>query len=245
MDWRSIGAEEFAALARSFCARSQQPSWAWNAGSAEGPFAPRPGYLRSSPLFVPAPRSAHSTEAAAEAAEAAELSQLEDPSAQAADDVCEAPTSPHTAPHLLELHIMYSATYRMPMLALLGTSPSGVPWSAEDVHQYLSSCGDGRLPPGFVTQVEHAALATPCFAVHPCRTADLMETLGSRRSLEASLQAPPPSVSIEGVGNGAAAGGARSATEVLDLLTAWWAVMAPLVGVRHGLSDVVQSKRPG
>ena len=72
-----------------------------------------------------------------------------------------------------------------------------------------------------------------------------METLGSRRSLEASLQAPPPSVSIEGVGNGAAAGGARSATEVLDLLTAWWAVMAPLVGVRLGLSDVVQSKRPG
>jgi len=104
----------------------------------------------------------------------------------------------------------------VPVLLLQGHHPGGAPWSPDALRAFLASQrhlgaaheqSEGRLAPlsgSVVTQMEHPVLRIPCCCVDPCETAALMATvLGA---------------SVDGRG------------ERLDYISAWWSILAPLVG---------------
>ena len=207
--------DSFDTLARRFAADSagRTPTWAFLAAEDEkGAFGAAPtGYLRASPLLVP------------EHASPAKIQQYATISADAllgvaptgeADDATTLPAAGTAA--RLELHIVHSATYRVPVLLLQGHHPDGAPWTPDELRAYLvaqqrhpeADGGGRRLAPlsgAVVTQLEHPVLRIPCCCVDPCETAALMAAL---------LERPRDG-----------ADGAR-----LDYLSAWWSVLAPLVG---------------
>ena len=56
----------------------------------------------------------------------------------------------------MELHIVYSPTYNVPMLLLQGYGPDGTPWQLDAVHAHLSAARERAtdvLPADAVTQV--------------------------------------------------------------------------------------------
>ncbi|KAL3897771.1 MAG: hypothetical protein SGPRY_012978 [Prymnesium sp.] len=107
----------------------------------------------------------------------------------------------------LELHIVHSPTYKVPTLLLLGYSADGQLWGREQVCTYLSSRASwlGGMDAHAVTQMEHPVLGLPFFSLHPCRTAEWMSALLNKDE-------GGPDVSQ------------------LDYLSAWWSVVAPIVG---------------
>ena len=121
-----------------------------------------------------------------------------------------------TRAHRLELHIAYSHTYSVPLLLLQGYDADGAPWTDSAVNAHLSGCCEGApLPPGAVTQTMHPSLDVPYYCVHPCHTAERMGHLLSSGD-----------------------GGGEPAR--LDHLSAWWAMMAPLVGGALGAASAAE-----
>lgn len=180
---------------------SHSPSWAWVAPTPDGgPLPPPTGFLRSASITVPPMLSPHERSLTAEDA-------LVDDLADCVDDDC---TSTRPSPsHRLELHIVHSDTYGVPVLLLQGYGEDGDPWAPEAVRAHLARCGSvGHevVPLDMVSQMEHPVLRVPYCCIHPCRTADLMSVLA---------------------GDGVFGKGGK-----LDYLTAWWSVLAPAVGVR-------------
>lgn len=114
------------------------------------------------------------------------------------------------APRLL-LHIVHSTTYNVPVLLLQGYHAEGSLWSPDELRAHLTAIPGVSPPltPSMITQMEHPALRTPFCCVDPCRTATLMGHV------------LPPEGTAEGDG-----------TPTLDYLSAWWSVLAPLVGAR-------------
>jgi hypothetical protein len=125
------------------------------------------------------------------------------------------------------MHITYSSTYSVPALLLQGYGADGTLWEADAVHAHLAVASAGAadtFPPDAVTQMVHPSLDVPFFAIHPCRTADLMRCV---------LRVEDADAPTRGAGQ-------------LDYLTAWWVVIAPLVGLRHGcrlLTDCASGAR--
>lgn len=211
-----LRAAEFERLARDFAARfaaSRPVAWAWvEAPSCNGPFAlPPTGYLRSSPLML-----AESLRPQLMLGTPVDV----DGTVEAAGDVTPDEFAlPLQSLHegRLELHIVHNASYGAPVLLLQGYSAEGVPWTVDDTRNYLhDGAGSGLgLSSEMVSQMEHPALGVPFCCLHPCRTPELMgELMGS--------------TAVAGVGVDSAQ---------LDYLTAWWAVLAPVVGVSHSRQD--------
>lgn len=224
-----LAAEEFVALARQFAVRSSDrtPSWAWIDAIRDpaSPFAAPPigGYLRASPILVPAstsPTGAH----VAHALEEAQYGVVHTEDGAVDDD-----HQDMVRPSRLDLHIVHSASYGVPVLLLHGQHPDGTPWTPTAIREYLASrhalalpASDGSsihsdeahsrtpLSGAVVTQLEHPVLRTPCCCLDPCETATLMAVLLSAHGSRADGHAP--------------------ATAQLDYLSAWWSVVAPLVG---------------
>ena len=211
---------EFSTLGQRFatCSAGRSPSWAWintDRDACNGPFCAPVGYLRSSPIMVPAhscPNEHAQLRRSAGNAEAAVLLGVE--------ATCEGDDSTTISPDMaagrLDLHIVHSESYRVPVLLLQGHHPGGAPWSPDALRAFLASQrhlgaaheqSEGRLAPlsgSVVTQMEHPVLRIPCCCVDPCETAALMATvLGA---------------SVDGRG------------ERLDYISAWWSILAPLVG---------------
>lgn len=189
-----ISASAFEELALGFAASdaSRSPSWAWVPATDDGPLAPPVGFLRSASIPVPPPPAAGglpSDEA------------LLDESLVDDDNAAAQPLPVQR----LELHIVFSETYQVPVLLLQGYGEDGQPWRPDAVRAHLGRCataGTEGLPLDMVSQMEHPVLRVPFCCLHPCRTADLMARLLS--------------------GDGAK----------LDYLSAWWSVVAPHVGVQ-------------
>ena len=72
--------------------------------------------------------------------------------------------------------------------------------------------------------MEHPVLGTPYCAVHPCRTATLMQLL--------CAQLTEPSGAPDGVASEQCHTPPRAPRGQLDYLSAWWAILAPTIGVR-------------
>ena len=212
-----ITATEFTALAKQFAATSQStagraPSWAWiDAFDAAppSPFGPPPtGYLRASPLLVPA-RECPEPPLPMKAGDEDALSTGDDDDG---DDA--ALPSAGERPGRLELHIVHSESYRVPVLLLQGQHPDGAPWTPDELRAHLrrrDASGVTPLSGNVVSQLEHPVLCVPSCCVDPCETASLMKSL-----LSGGTPAPEE------------ADGGR-----LDYLSAWWSVLAPLVGAEN------------
>ena len=109
----------------------------------------------------------------------------------------------------LELHIVHSESTAVPVLLLQGQQPDGSPWTPDELRAHLrrrdgADGGVATLSGNVVTQLEHPVLCVPSCCVDPCGDGDADEELLS----------------------GAPEGDGRQ----LDYLSAWWSVLAPLVG---------------
>ena len=188
---RHLDVDAFATLAQEFAAASatHRPSWAWlEAEAPSGAFAGCPGcgYLRASPLLLPSGATAAG-----------------DTVSSICDDDEAVPPSP---PSRLELHVVHSATYGVPVLLLQGQHGDGSLWSPDELRAHLAALAEARgagastlAPLTQVSQMEHPVLRVPCCCIDPCETGTLMGCL------------------LEDAEPGA-------------YLRAWWSMVAPLVG---------------
>ena len=222
----TLSADEFARLGKEFATASahHSPSWAWVDASAApltgsfGASSSAPGFLCASPILMPARTNAFH-DGAENATDGGPTEDLVATMPEVSVDdsaLCGAATA---LPDRLDLHIVYSATYHVPVLLLHGHHSNGAPWSPDNLRAFLSAhpsrtvedsvaSDEQRLAPlsgAVISQLEHPVLRTPSCCVDPCETASLMGALLS----------------------GGMADGDDSR---LDYLSAWWSVLAPLVG---------------
>ena len=242
MSRASLDAATFATLAERFAAESsaRSPSWTYVNAAAQGsasPFSMSPkGYLKASPLLLPPTADAM-------------MAALDSSLGEETDEQEEETITNLLPPRRLELHIVYSETYQVPVLLLQGYHSDGALWTPDELRTHLigvmkgggqagvrpevaESTGEpdedaalqgagpelsgvGFLPLAAtqVSQIEHPVLRMPFCCVDPCGTSDLMGSLLSS--------------------GGHVSAGAMDTTEregKLDYLSAWWSVLAPLVG---------------
>ena len=138
----------FEAMALGFVDRpaSHDPSWAWVPASDDRPLAPSVGFLRSASILVPPPVSSDDRSPALSDDGLADEFIDEDDTAALRAPSCT---------HRLELHIVYSETYRVPVLLLQGYGDDGRPWRVEAVRVHLGRCaraGPASLPREMVSQ---------------------------------------------------------------------------------------------
>ena len=148
-------------------------------------------------------------------------------------NVVPAPTSSSlTAPSAAvwcEWHVVYSTTYRVPVLLFQLTFADGQPLDDEQVMQAIASHTDGRtssllaadtrdaeLPP--VSCISHPALCRPFYCLHPCQTAHVMALLQSESTTRAISEC------------------SEGALNVL----AWLSAIGPFVGLRLTFNSALQ-----
>jgi hypothetical protein len=218
--------DEFRTLCRRFAAASAErsPSWAWveEESSSPGPFClQRAGYLRSSPILLhedPGQAASKTGEPSADLTCA--RAECEVDAAALCMDVAVVRSG------RLNLDIVYSQVYHVPVLLLQGHHPDGAVWTPTMLRKYLAtSSGEGLVPlaAAVVSQLEHPVLRVPFCCLDPCETAALMGQLlrpGAR---------PPSSPGSTVDSTAEQADG--NAPQQLDYLSSWWSIIAPLVGV--------------
>jgi len=223
-----LTADEFEGLARSFAIQrsSEELSWAWvNPPHSASAFPPPVGYLASSQMAVRPP--ARLSQAAHPQGESVLIEELH----SEPDDPALLPAPPTLTLDTLRLHIAFSQTYRTPVLILLGNSAadSWRAWGTSEASAYIQQCagmsGGAQHPPNIVTQAEHPVLGGPCCILHPCNTAEVLAQMLDASKLER-----------EGKGQ------ARS--HALDMISAWWSLVAPLVGLRATAAGCSASQAP-
>ncbi|XXG44597.1 hypothetical protein AAC387_Pa01g4357 [Persea americana] len=82
--------------------------------------------------------------------------------------------------HVYDFHILYSASYRVPVLYFRGYRCDGQPMVLEDIENDLPSISSKQMKEfkwAFITQEEHPYLNQPWFTLHPCGTSDWMKLL--------------------------------------------------------------------
>ena len=125
-----------------------------------------------------------------------------------------------------EWHVVYSNTYRVPVLLFQFTLADGQPLDSEQVMAAIQQHSDGRssslvldaahnteLPP--VSCISHPALCRPFYCLHPCQTARVM----------ALLQSEPAT---------------RDKDEGALNVLAWLSAVGPFVGLRLTLNSALQ-----
>lgn len=88
-----------------------------------------------------------------------------------------APLTVNSDAALLELHIVYHATYQTPALYFRAASVNGAPVSSERVLQHVYFPGRNDHLPVVASMELHPVLSTPFSLLHPCETASAMEIL--------------------------------------------------------------------
>ena len=220
----SLDAAAFTVLAERFAdaSRARSPSWAFvraPAASSSTFAPPNVGYLKASPLLLPS---------------RVDRPAVDDDNAILDDETIASPPPPRR----LELHIVHSDTYRVPVLLLQGYHSDGALWTPNELREHLVELAKNRgldgsgvqpLSASQVSQMEHPVLRVPVCCIDPCETASLMGCLlrqggeGDCLSTAANVDA---STDVEGDGH-------AMQQQRLDYLTAWWSVVAPLVGVEN------------
>ena len=219
----TLTAETFTELGARFAAHSvaHEPTWTWaEPEPAADAFAPLTGYLRASPLLLPPDLSGLEGTTSDGALDA-------DPSADAVDD--SAALDAARPPSRLQLYIVHSSSYGVPVLLLQGYDADGALWLPASIRAYLVARGrSASLSAGDISQMEHPVLRKPCCCIDPCNTASIMRALLG--------------AAAGGGGGGGGIGGGDTAEQSvaeLDYLTAWWSVLAPAVGVRMRAAEWV------
>ncbi|OAD78735.1 hypothetical protein PHYBLDRAFT_140793 [Phycomyces blakesleeanus NRRL 1555(-)] len=88
----------------------------------------------------------------------------------------------------MEHHVVYSATYCVPVLYFMGYHADGVPLSFEEVYDWVvPKCYHSNLRlahtsvQGSLSQTDHPHLGMPAWFLHPCDTSSLMATVGAEK----------------------------------------------------------------
>ncbi|KDP45208.1 hypothetical protein JCGZ_15073 [Jatropha curcas] len=82
--------------------------------------------------------------------------------------------------HYYDFHIIYSASYRVPVLYFRGYCSNGQPLQLNKIEQDLPACSANVLLQSkwtFITQEEHPYLNRPWYKLHPCGTNEWMKLL--------------------------------------------------------------------
>eukprot|EP01135_Chromosphaera_perkinsii_P006345 Nk52_evm74s485 gene=Nk52_evmTU74s485 len=83
--------------------------------------------------------------------------------------------------HIYEYHVVYSASYSVPVLYFKGSRLDGTPLTLSDVLEWgvrddlSESLASEKLYS--ISQKEHPMLGTPFFTIHPCNTVSLMSEI--------------------------------------------------------------------
>ncbi|KAH9617172.1 hypothetical protein KSS87_012933 [Heliosperma pusillum] len=82
--------------------------------------------------------------------------------------------------HYYDFHILYSNSYRIPLLYFRGYSSDGQPLTLNQIERDLPANSAKLLTESkwtFITQMEHPFLNRPWYTLHPCGTNELMKIL--------------------------------------------------------------------
>lgn len=74
----------------------------------------------------------------------------------------------------LEHHIVYSASYQVPVIYFKAFYSDGTPLSQKEIFQYIIP---DSYQDAIISQNDHPILGIPCWYVHPCDTRSLMKTM--------------------------------------------------------------------
>ncbi|KAL6903569.1 hypothetical protein ACP4OV_004382 [Aristida adscensionis] len=84
------------------------------------------------------------------------------------------------AAHVYDFHVVYSHSYKVPVLYFRGHQASGQLLTLDEIKQDLPSNSSKVLSESkwtFITREEHPHLSRPWFTLHPCGTSDFMKLL--------------------------------------------------------------------
>ncbi|XP_052489087.1 LOW QUALITY PROTEIN: ubiquitin-like-conjugating enzyme ATG10 [Gossypium raimondii] len=88
--------------------------------------------------------------------------------------------SNHHELHYCDFHIVYSSTFRVPVLYFRAYCSDGRPLPLDEIEKELPACASKELQKKkwtFITQEEHPYLKRPWYKLHPCGTAEWMKLL--------------------------------------------------------------------
>lgn len=101
---------------------------------------------------------------------------------------------------LYEFHVLFHPSYRVPSLYFNATKPDGTHLTLDEAWQLLTDRGiaTGSKLATVITEMHHPVLGTPFLALHPCRTADLLEALPfSKNRVITFLSTLGPAVNLQ------------------------------------------------
>lgn len=183
----------------------------------------RPGYLRAH-ISVPAPDAC--THCAGASDRGAQLECANDANtlkAEAADACITRACSVGKATHQLQYHVALHPTFCQPTLLILGQHCDGAALRTTEVWAHVSTDIQAHRDSPFVlTEVEHPSIGVPCFALHPCRTDDLISLMRAT-PMELSCSVQHCSLAV-------------STKQRVSYLATWWSAVAPLVNLPNRLS---------
>ncbi|KAF5746244.1 ubiquitin-like-conjugating enzyme ATG10 isoform X1 [Tripterygium wilfordii] len=88
--------------------------------------------------------------------------------------------SSHSEVYYYDLHVVYSASYRVPVLYFRVYGSDGRPLALDEIEKVLPSCSAKILLESkwtFITQEEHPYLHRPWYKLHPCGTSEWMKLM--------------------------------------------------------------------
>lgn len=204
----TLSPDEFCIAAKALCEKwkhidSTLPQWNWvpRKGRMNGATCKVEGYLSLENVYRTGPDEDHVSEL--------RLSEEEEESTDSATLVL----SPKQEKYGYNYHIVYSFSYRVPVLYFRGYRCDGQILTFEEIQNDLPDSSTSLLKESkwtFMTQEEHPFLCCPWFTLHPCGTSDWMKLLiGGNQQLDCKL---------------------------VHYLPAWLSVVSQAVGLRVPLS---------
>ncbi|KAL8549153.1 hypothetical protein ACS0TY_008132 [Phlomoides rotata] len=191
----TLSSTEFYAAASAFSEQwakfnSYLPRWSW-VPSPKRPWSSndnRAGYLSLDNVILP--RLSEENHHKGDAVEKEECSSgCEDD----VDDPAEVVLTEGPGEHRYDFHVVYSASYRVPVLYFRAYCNDGQPLCLDDIGKDIPVDSAQLLTISkwtFMTQEEHPVLNRPWYTLHPCGTSDWMKLLISSDASFARGQMP-------------------------------------------------------
>lgn len=160
----TISSGDFYVAAKSLCERwkemdSTLPQWTWTPSKREE------GYLSLENVYYHSSNEEPGGEVG--------LSEEEEPIDAATLSQC-----PSEKTHIYNFQIVYSFSYRVPILYFRGHECDGRSLNLHEIEKDLPGCSLSLLKESkwtFMTQEEHPYLHCPWYMLHPCGTSDWMK----------------------------------------------------------------------
>ncbi|XP_057985130.1 ubiquitin-like-conjugating enzyme ATG10 isoform X2 [Hevea brasiliensis] len=178
----TLSLNEFSLAAQAFeekwkISNSASPPWLW-VNAPIRPFVASQkvdGFLSMENICLLRPSEDNGAEVSRLEEEKTSLSEKE----EAIDDATLVHSNHHEV-HYYDFHIVYSASYRVPVLYFRGYDSDGLPLQLNEIEKDLPACSAKVLLESkwtFITQEEHPYFNRPWYKLHPCGTSEWMKLL--------------------------------------------------------------------